>query len=86
MPPGTYKVIAWQPYIPNEIGTVTIKAGQVSKINFAFKAKNIRRKLYNNDLIGYRFQPIYDSNKKFYGGLRNDDPIEVLQEYKGIKN
>ena len=53
---------------------------------FEFKAKNIRRKLYNNDLIGYRFQPIYDSNKKFYGGLRNDDPIEILQEYKGIKN
>ena len=86
IPPGTYKVIAWHPFIPNEIGMVSIKANQVSKIDFAFKSKNIRRKLYNNDLIGYRFQPIYDSNKKFYGGLRNDDPIEILQEYKGVKN
>ena len=25
-------------------------------------------------------------NKKFYGGLRNDDPIEILQKYKGGGN
>ena len=85
IPPGTYKVIAWHPFIPNEISTITIKPGQVSKINFEFKGENARRKLYSNDLIGYRFQPVYDSNKNFYGGSRNDDPVEILQVYKKLK-
>ena len=49
IPPGTYKVIAWHPFISNEIGTVIIKPGQTSKINFEFNNKNVRRKLYNND-------------------------------------
>ena len=42
--------------------------------------------IYNDDWEGYRFQPVYDSNENFYGGSRIDDPIEILQEYKKLKN
>ena len=86
IPPGTYKVIAWHPFIPNQTGIVTIMPGQTSKLDFNFNGEDVRRKLYGNDLIGYRFQPVYDSNKKFYGGPRIDDSIEVLQVYKKLKD
>ena len=47
---------------------------------------NVQRKLYNDDWEGYRFQPVYDSNENFYGGPRVDDPVEILQVYKKLKN
>ena len=86
IPPGTYKVIAWHPFIPNKIGTITIEPGKQSKIDFEFNGMNVQRKLYNDDWEGYRFQPVYDSNENFYGGPRIDDPVEILQVYKKLKN
>ena len=86
IPPGTYKVIAWHPFIPNKIGTITIEPGKQSKIDFEFNGMNVQRKLYNDDWEGYRFQPVYDSNENFYGGPRVDDPVEILQVYKKLKN
>ena len=86
IPPGTYKVIAWHPLIPNKIGTITIEPGKQSKIDFEFNGMNVQRKLYNDDWEGYRFQPVYDSNENFYGGPRVDDPVEILQVYKKLKN
>ena len=82
----TYKVIAWHPFIPNKIGTITIEPGKQSKIDFEFNGMNVQRKLYNDDWEGYRFQPVYDSNENFYGGPRVDDPVEILQVYKQLKN
>ena len=81
IPPGTYDVLAWHPFIPTLKGTVTINAGGVSQFDFEFKTENIRRKLYHDDIEGYRFQPWFDSKKKFYGGPRVDDPVEVLQKF-----
>ena len=86
IPPGTYKVIAWHPFIPNQISTITIESGKQSKIDFEFNGMNVQRKLYNDDWEGYRFQPVYDSNETFYGGPRVDDPVEILQVYKKLKN
>ena len=86
IPPGTYKVIAWHPFIPNKIGTITIEPGKQSKIDFEFNGMNVQRKLYNDHWEGYRFQPVYDSNENFYGGPRVDDPVEILQVYKQLKN
>ena len=86
IPPGTYKVIAWHPFIPNKTSTITIEPGKQSKIDFEFNGMNVQRKLYNDDWEGYRFQPVYDSNENFYGGPRVDDPVEILQVYKKLKN
>ena len=82
IPPGTYKVVAWHPFIPDQLGTITIEPGQKSKIDFSFNGENVRRKLYNDDWFMYHFQSMYDSFENFYGGPRNDDAIEVLQVYK----
>lgn len=79
--PGTYDVIAWHPFIPTQTGTVTIEPGGESQINFAFNGADARRKLYHDDMEGYRFQPWYDSFEKFYGGPRVDDPVEILQKF-----
>lgn len=81
VPPGTYEVLAWHPFIPTLKGTVSIKAGGASNLDFEYKSEDSRRKLYHDDLNGYRFQPWYDSFEKFYGGPRVDDPVEVLQTY-----
>lgn len=81
VPPGTYEVVAWHPFIPEQKGTITIVPGEVAKIDFEFNGNDERRKLYHDDLEGYRFQPWYDSFEKFYGGPRVDDPVEVLQKF-----
>jgi len=81
VPPGTYEVLAWHPFIPTLKGTVTILEGEVSKINFVFDEADQRRKLYHDDIKGYRFNPWFDGKEKFYGGPRIDDPVEVLQKY-----
>ena len=81
VPPGTYDVLAWHPFIPSQQGTVTITSREVSQINFVFNEADQKRKLYQNDIEGYRFQPWYDSMEKFYGGPRVDDPVEVLQKF-----
>jgi len=86
IPPGTYIVSAWHPFIEKKLGSVTIKPGQPSKMDFDFDGEDARRKLYTNDLMGYRFQPVYDSNKNFYGGPRIDDAVEILQVYNKSKN
>jgi hypothetical protein len=82
IPSGTYKVIAWHPFIPNQIGTITINLGTQSTLNFEFNGAKAQRNIYNDDWKGYRFAPVYDSKENFYGGPRKDDPIEVLQVYK----
>jgi len=86
IPPGAYKVIAWHPFIQNQVETVTIKEKNSSTLNFEFDGANVERKIYNDDWRGYRFAPFYDSNENFYGGPRLDDQIEVLQVYKDLIN
>lgn len=81
VPPGTYEVMAWHPFIPAKKGTATIASNGETKIDFEFESKDIRRKLYQDDLEGYRFQPWFDSFEKFYGGPRVDDKVEVLQKF-----
>ncbi len=81
IPAGTYEVVAWHPFIPTQKGTVTITSGGVSEMSFVFNGEEERRKLYHDDIEGYRFQPWYDSFEKFYGGPRVDDPVEVLQKF-----
>ena len=81
IPPGTYEVVAWHPYIEKQIGTVTIPEKGEAIINFEFKGEDEKRKLYHDDIKGYRFNTWYDSKEKFYGGERIDDPIEELQAY-----
>lgn len=81
VPPGTYDVLAWHPFIPTKKGTVTIEEGRASQIDFVFNSADQKRKLYHDDIEGYRFQPWYDSKEKFYGGPRVDDPVEILQKF-----
>jgi len=81
IPPGTYEVTAWHPFIPIQRGTVTIEAGKTAQFNFTFKGEDARRKLYHDDTEGYRFNTWYDNKETFYGDLRRDDPVEILQEF-----
>jgi len=81
IPPGTYEAVAWHPFIPNRYGSVTIEPGKASVADFTFDSKDERRKLYQDDLVGYRFNTWFLSGEKFYGGERNDDPVEILQTY-----
>ena len=81
IPPGTYDVTAWHPFVPTQKGTVTIEAGKKAKLNFTFKGEEARRKLYHDDTEGYRFNTWFDNKETFYGELRKDDPVEVLQEF-----
>ena len=82
VPPGTYKVVAWHPFISNQIRTITIEPENQSTLNFEFNGTNVQRTIYADNMQGYRFAPVYDSKENFYGGSRIDDPIEILQEYK----
>ncbi len=83
VPPGTYDVVAWHPFIPVQTGTVKVTAGGEATLDFTFNREDERRKLYHDDLKGYRFNTWFDSKEKFYGGPRIDDPVEVLQVYNG---
>lgn len=82
IPPGTYEVTAWHPFIPTQKGKIVIEPDGKSEISFEFNSEDVRRKLYHDDLEGYRFQPWYDSFENFYGGERVDDPVEVLQTFR----
>ena len=81
IPPGTYEVVAWHTYIPQKKGTVTITAKGETEINFEFDGADEKRKLYHDDIKGYRFNTWYDSKENFYGGPRIDDPVEELQAF-----
>ncbi|MEE8206967.1 MAG: tetratricopeptide repeat protein [Nitrospinaceae bacterium] len=81
IPPGTYEVTAWHPFVPIQRGTVTIEAGKIAQLNFTFKGEDARRKLYHDDTKGYRFNTWFDSKETFYGEIRKDDPVEVLQKF-----
>jgi tetratricopeptide (TPR) repeat protein len=81
IPPGTYEVTAWHPFVPIQRGTVTIEAGKTAQFDFSFKGEDARRKLYHDDTEGYRFNTWFDSKETFYGDIRKDDPVEVLQEF-----
>ena len=81
VPPGTYEVIAWHPFIPEQRGTITIPEKGEANLNFDFRGEDERRKLYQDDIKGYRFNTWFDSKKKFYGGPRIDDPVEELQAF-----
>ena len=79
IPPGTYEVVAWHPYIPKKMGTITIPENGEATLNFDFNGKDEKRKLYHDDIEGYRFNTWFESKEKFYGGARIDDPVEELQ-------
>jgi tetratricopeptide (TPR) repeat protein len=81
IPPGTYEVTAWHPFVPVQRGTVTIEPGITAQLDFTFKGEEARRKLYHDDTEGYRFNTWFDSKETFYGDTRKDDPVEVLQEF-----
>jgi len=81
IPPGTYEVVAWHTYIPEQKGTITIKESGEVTMDFEFNGKDERRKLYHDDIEGYRFNTWFDSKEKFYGGPRIDDPVEELQAF-----
>jgi len=81
IPPGTYGVTAWHPFIPTQKGTITIETGKTAQLDFTFKGEDVRRTLYHNDTKGYRFNTWFDSKETFYGDLRKDDPVEVLQHF-----
>jgi tetratricopeptide (TPR) repeat protein len=85
IPPGTYEVTAWHPFVPIQRGAVTIEAGKTAQFDFTFKGEEARRKLYHDDTKGYRFNTWYDSEVTFYGDPRKDDPVEVLQEFDNSK-
>ena len=81
IPPGTYEVIAWHPFISQQRGTITIPEKGEASLNFDFNGKDEKRKLYHDDIEGYRFNTWFDSKEKFYGGKRVDDPVEELQAF-----
>ncbi len=81
IPPGTYDVTAWHPFVPTQSGTITIESGKSAQLNFTFKGEDARRKLYHDDTEGYRFNTWFDSKETFYGDIRKDDPVEVLQHF-----
>lgn len=81
IPPGTYDVVAWHPFIPKQKGTITIEADKTATLNFTFHGEDERRKLYQNDTKGYRFNTFFDNGGNFYGGERRDDPVEILQKF-----
>ena len=81
IPPGNYEVIAWHPYIPEQREMITIPQKGEANLNFTFKGEDERRKLYQDDIEGYRFNTWFDSKEKFYGGPRIDDPVEELQAF-----
>jgi len=81
VPPGTYEVIAWHPFIPEQRGTIIIPEKGEANLNFDFRGEDERRKLYQDDIEGYRFNTWFDSKEKFYGGPRIDDPVEELQAF-----
>ena len=82
VPSGTFEVVAWHPFMEPERGTITIEPGKTVSIDFEFKSDKDKRKLYSNDIKGYRFNTWYDSHKNFYGGERVDDPVEILQGFE----
>ena len=81
IPPGTYEVVAWHTYMPRKKATITITSSGETRLNFEFNGEDEKRKLYQDDIEGYRFNTWYDSKQKFYGGPRIDDPIEELQAF-----
>ncbi|MGP0564642.1 MULTISPECIES: tetratricopeptide repeat protein [unclassified Nitrospina] len=81
IPPGTYEVMAWHPFIPSQTGTITIEKGKTAKLDFTFEGEEERRKLYQNDTKGYRFNTVFENEEGFYGGKREMDPVEVLQQF-----
>jgi tetratricopeptide (TPR) repeat protein len=81
IPPGTYEVIAWHTYSPTQRATITINSNSESSVEFTFDAKEVRRKLYQDDIKGYRFNTMYDSPVTYQGDIRVDDPIEILQDF-----
>ena len=81
IPPGTYAITAWHPFIPRQKGQITITADGETKIEFTFDSKDANPRPMSRTLNRNLFTVIYDRNEKFYGGKRVDDPIEVLQKY-----
>ena len=83
IPPGTYDVIAWHPYIAEAKDRYNhhSRKRETPSLDFDFNGNDEKRKLYHDDIKGYRFNTWYDSNEKFYGGERVDDPVEELQAF-----
>lgn len=81
IPPGTYEVVAWHPFIAPQRGTITVPQKGEVNLDFDFNGKDEKRKLYHDDIEGYRFNTWFDSKEKFYGGPRIDDAVEELQAF-----
>lgn len=81
IPPGTYEVVAWHPFIAPQRGTITIPEKGDASLDFVFRGEDEKRKLYHDDIKGYRFNTWFDSKENFYGGERVDDPVEELQAF-----
>ncbi|MFQ5674057.1 MAG: tetratricopeptide repeat protein [Nitrospinales bacterium] len=81
IPPGTYEVTAWHPFIPTQKGKVTITADGETKLDFTFNSKDANPRPMSHTLNRNLFTVIYDRFENFYGGKRVDDPIEILQKY-----
>ena len=81
IPPGTYEAVAWHTYMPRKKATITITSSGEARLNFEFNGEDEKRKLYQDDIEGYRFNTWYDSKQNFYGGPRIDDPVEELQAF-----
>lgn len=81
IPPGTYDIIAWHPYIPTQKKRVTITAGQKTEAGFEFNSKDANPRPLSHTLERNLFTVVYDRHENFYGGKRVDDPIEILQKY-----
>ncbi len=81
IPPGEYQVSVWHALIPVLERTMTIHPNKTTEINFELDSADTRTKLYQDDTKGYRFNTWFDSDVKFYGEPRVDDPVEILQEF-----
>jgi len=81
IPPGTYEVQAWHIYSPVQKSTITIASNKETHLEFNFKSKEVRRKLYQDDTKGYRFNTMYDSPTDYHGDIRKYDEVEILQDF-----
>jgi len=71
LPPGTYDVIAWHPYMKVQAQTVTVPANGKIELSFQFDPSGVEIPLYNIQ-TGYRLQPALS-------GVHLDPPSIELQ-------
>lgn len=60
LPPGTYEVIAWHPYMKVQAQKITVPPDGKIELNFQFDASEVHIPLYNLQ-TGYRLQPALEA-------------------------